>query len=145
MTTRTVWLVTIPRIVLGAIFASAAVSYFWSVVFGWMLLPVPITAQAMQFAGIIIKVGYLWPLMKAINLVAGVLLIANLAPAFAVALLLPITVIIVWFQVLLNPLPVPIGTCALAVTCELLLLRAYAGRYAGMFTNDAWSPRESMP
>jgi putative oxidoreductase len=66
----------------------------------------------MQFAGVIIKVGYLWPLMKAINLVAGVLLIANLAPAFAVALLLPITVIIVWFQVLLNPLPVPIGTCA---------------------------------
>jgi len=31
---RTLWLVTIPRIVLGAIFASAALNYFWSVVFG---------------------------------------------------------------------------------------------------------------
>jgi hypothetical protein len=69
--TRTLWLATVPRIVLGAIFASAAVSYFWSVVFGWMLLPVPTTAQAMQFAGVIIKIGYLWPLMKAINRVAG--------------------------------------------------------------------------
>ena len=91
MKTETLWLITVPRIVLGAIFASAALSYFWSIAFGWMLLPVPITAQAMQFAGAIIKIGYLWPLMKAINLVAGLLLIANRAPAFAVALLLPVT------------------------------------------------------
>ena len=93
--------------------------------------------------GAIIKIGYLWPLMKAINLVAGLLLIANRAPAFAVALLLPVTVIIVWFQIFLNPLPVPVATAALAVTCELMLLRAYAGRYAGMFINDKWSARES--
>src|SRR5260221_8299438 len=99
MKSRTLWLITIPRIVLGAIFASAALSYFWSICFGWMLLPVPITAQAMQFAGAIIKIGYLWPMMKAINLVAGLLLMANRAPAFAVALLLPVTAIIVWFQV----------------------------------------------
>jgi putative oxidoreductase len=145
MSTRTLWLVTIPRIVLGAIFASAAASYFWSVMFGWMLLPVPITAEAMQFAGVIIKVGYLWPLMKAINLVAGVLLIANRVPALAVALLLPVTVIIVWFQILLNPLPVPLGTCALAVICELMLLRAYAAHFAGLFMNDRWSPREQTP
>lgn len=143
MYTETPWLMTIPRVILGAIFAGAALSYFWSVVFGWALLPVPITAQAMQFAGAIIKIGYLWPLMKAINLVAGLLLMANRAPAFAVALLLPVTVIIVWFQIFLNPLPVPVATAALAVTCELMLLRAYAGRYAGMFTNDKWSARES--
>jgi hypothetical protein len=93
---RTLWLVTIPRIVLGAIFASAALNYFWSAVSGRILLPVSITPQAMQFAGLIIKIGYLWPLMKSINLAAGILLIANRAPAFAVALLLPVTVIIVW-------------------------------------------------
>jgi hypothetical protein len=40
MKIETLWLITIPRIVLGAIFASAALSYFWSMVFGWMLLPV---------------------------------------------------------------------------------------------------------
>jgi hypothetical protein len=143
MKTRTLWLVTIPRIVLGAIFASAALSYFGSVVFGWTLLPVPITAQAMQFASVIIKIGYLWPVMKAINLVAAVLLIANRAPAFAVALLLPVTVIIVWFQIFLNPLPVPVATVVLAVICELMLLRAYAARYASMFINDTWSTQES--
>jgi nicotinamide riboside transporter PnuC len=139
-----VLLMTIPRIVLGAIFASAALNYFWSVVFGWMLLPVSITPQAMQFAGVVIKTGYLWPLMKAINLVAGILLIANRAPAFAVALLVPVTVIIVWFQVFLNPLPIPVATALLAVICELMLLRAYASRYAGMFINDKLSTQESM-
>ncbi len=128
--------------VLGAIFASAALSYFWSVVFGWMLLPVPITAQAMQFAGTIIKIGYLWPTMKAINLAAALMLMTNRAPAFAVALLLPVTVIIVWFQAFLNPLPLPVATVVLAVLCELMLLRAYAGRYAGMFINDKWSTQE---
>jgi hypothetical protein len=145
MKTKTLWLITVPRIVLGALFASAAVSYFWSVVFGWMLLPVPITVQAMQFAGVITKIGYLWPLMKAINLVAGLLLMANRAPAFAVALLLPVTVVIVWFQIFLNPLPIPLATVVLAVLCEVILLRTYAGRYAGMFINDPWSRQEATP
>jgi hypothetical protein len=144
MTTNTLWLITLPRIVLGAIFASAALSYFWSVVFGWMLLPVPITVRAMQFAGVIIKIGYLWPTMKAINLVAGVLLMANRAPAFAVALLLPVTVIIVWFQIFLNPLPLPMATVVLAILCELMLLRAYARRYVSMFISDTWSRQEAM-
>jgi hypothetical protein len=139
MKSSTLWLITIPRFVLGAIFASAALNYFWSIVFGWMPFPLSITAQAMQFAGEIIKIGYLWPLMKAINLVAGILLIANRAPALAVALLLPVTVIIVWFQIFLNPLPVPLATVVLAVICELLLLRAYASRYAAMFVNDKLS------
>jgi nicotinamide riboside transporter PnuC len=144
MKSKTLWLITIPRIVLGAIFAGAALNYFWSVVFGRMLLPMSITTQAMQFAGEIIKIGYLWPLMKFINLAAGILLIANRAPAFAVALLLPVTVIIVWFQVFLNPLPVPVATAVLAVICELLLLRAYASRYAGMFIDDKLRSQESM-
>jgi hypothetical protein len=143
MKAGSLWLVTVPRVLLGVIFASAALSYFWSIAFGWMLLPVPITPQAMEFAGTIIKIGYLWPLMKAINLGAGLLLIANYAPAFAVALLLPVTVIIVWFQVFLNPLPIPVATAALAVLCELLLLRAYARRYASMFVNDKLSTRET--
>src|SRR5580698_2633619 len=139
---RLLWSVTIPRLVLGAIFASAALNYFWSVAFGRMLVPVSITPEAMQFAGMIIKTGYLWPLMKGINLAAGILLIANRAPAFALALLLPVTVIIVWFQILLNPLPVPMATAAVEVACELLLLRAYAGRYAGMFMSERLNLQE---
>jgi putative oxidoreductase len=132
-TRKVLWFETIPRIFLGAIFASAALSYFWREVFGWPLLPVQITAQGSQFALGIIRVGYLWPLMKAINLMAGVLLIINRAPAFALALLLPITAVIIWFQLLLNPLPVPLATVVVVVICEVMLLRAYAIVYAVMF------------
>jgi hypothetical protein len=71
--------------------------------------------------------------MKGINLIAGVLLMVNRAPAFALALLAPITVVIVWFQIFFNPLPIPLATVVVAAACELILLRAYAASYAGMF------------
>jgi putative oxidoreductase len=130
---RKLKLVTIARIVLGAIFASAALNYFWREAFGWPFLPVPLTARGLEFALSIIRVGYLWPLMKGINLTAGILLIINRVPAFALALLAPITVVIIWFQIYFNPLPVPLATVAVAVVCELFLVRAYASHYAGMF------------
>jgi len=139
---RTLWLVTIPRVVLGIIFASAAVNYFWMEALGWPLLPVHISDRGLQFALSIIKVGYLWPLMKSINLAAGFLLIVNRAPAFALALLVPITVVIIWFQVLLNPLPVPLATVAVVVCCEVMLVRAYAKSYAGMFVNPFGKARD---
>ena len=126
-------IITIARVVLGAIFASAAISYFWREVFGWPLLPVPITPRGMEWALSIIRVGYLWPLMKGINLTAGLLLMFNRAPAFALALLAPITVVIIWFQIFFNPLPIPLATVVVAVACELILLRAYASSYVGMF------------
>jgi hypothetical protein len=65
-----------------------------------------------------------------------VLLIANRAPAFALALLTPVTVVIIWFQVFLNPLPVPLITVAVVVLTEAILYRAYGSCYAGMFRND---------
>jgi len=135
VTVKQLWLVTIPRFVLGFIFISAAVNYFWEVVFGWALFHVPVTQPAKQFASSIIAAGYLWPLMKFIILTAGVLLIINRAPAFALALLAPITVMIVWFQLFFNPLPFPLATVVVVVLCELLLLRAYATCYVAMFHN----------
>ena len=131
------------RIVLGAIFAGAALSYFWQQALGWPLFPMRITDRGTQFALGIIRVGYLWPLMKSINLLAGVLLIANCAPAFALALLTPVTVVIIWFQVFLNPLPVPLITVAVVVLTEAMLYCAYGSCYAGMFRNDRWELRRS--
>jgi hypothetical protein len=58
--------------------------------------------------------------------------IVNRAPAFALALLAPITVVITWFQICLNPLPVPLATVVVVVACELLLSRAYAPCYVSM-------------
>lgn len=123
------WTVTVPRLIVAIIFASAAVNYFWQVVLGWALFPVPTTLPARQFANSIIAAGYLWPFMKLLNLIASVLLMLNRAPALGVLLLLPVTVVIVWFQWRLNPLPVPLATATIVVLCEILLLRAYARSY----------------
>jgi hypothetical protein len=64
MNTQRLKFVTIARVVLGTIFAGAALNYFWRKAFGWPLLPVPMTDRGSQFALSIIRVGYLWPLMK---------------------------------------------------------------------------------
>ena len=123
----------ISRVVLGLVFAAAAINYFWQVALGWAFLPLPVTPQGKAFAGSIIAAGYLWPLMKLINLTAGTLLVTNRAPAFALALLAPITVVIVWFQLAFNPLPLALITTVVVVVCELLLFRAYARCYLGLF------------
>ena len=128
------WLVTIPRFMLGFIFSAAAINYFCEVLFGRVLIPTPIADQAKRFASDIIAAGYLWPLMKLVNLAAGILLISNQAPALALALLAPVTVVIVWFQLILNPLPLPSATTAVVVVCELLLFRAYATCYIGLLS-----------
>jgi hypothetical protein len=42
-----------------------------------------------------------------------------------------------------HPLAVPVATAVLAVICELMLLRAYASRYASMFSDNKLSTQES--
>jgi hypothetical protein len=89
-----------PRIVLGAIFTSAALSYFWSLVFSWALLPVTIAAQAMQPSNRLCRRAA--PADYRRNP-----LVSNLS----------------------QPVAVSVATTVLAVICELMLLRAYASRY----------------
>jgi putative oxidoreductase len=126
---KSLWTITIPRLLLAGIFASAAINYFLQVTLGWVLFRTPLTAPAQQFAKSIITAGYLWPFMKLVNLLASLLLLLNRAPALGLLLLLPATVVIVWFQWRLNPLPIPLATTAVVVLCELLLLAAYRRSY----------------
>jgi hypothetical protein len=126
---KSLWTVTIPRLLLAGIFASAAINYFLQVTLGWMLFRTPLTVPAQHFANSIIAAGYLWPFMKLINLLASLLLLLNRAPALGLLFLLPVTVVIVWFQWRLNPLPIPLATTAVVVLCELLLLAAYRRAY----------------
>jgi hypothetical protein len=126
---KSLWTVTIPRLLLAGIFASAAINYFLQVTLGWVLFRTPLTVPAQQFANSIITAGYLWPFMKLINLLASLLLLLNRAPASGLLLLLPVTAVIVWFQWRLNPLPIPLATTAVVVLCELLLLAAYRRTY----------------
>lgn len=74
--------------------------------------------------------GFLWPLMKTVELIGAACLLSNRAPAFGLALLAPVMAVIVLFQGVLNPQGAPVA--ALLVVCSALLLRSYATRYASL-------------
>jgi hypothetical protein len=124
--------VTVARLVLGTTFVVMALNYFFRILLHAHLLPIPVTDQGKQFAQNLQAIGFIWPFMKAVNLAAGSMLVANRAPAFALALLLPATVMIVWFHIKLDPLPLPLLVTGVIVVCELVLLTAYWPRFAPM-------------
>ena len=129
-------IVTTARLALGITFVVMALNYFFRILLNVHLLPVPVTDQGKQFAQSLQTIGFIWPFMKTVNLFAGSLLVVNRAPAFALALLLPSTVMIVWFHVKLDPLPLPLLITGLIVACELVLLTAYWPRFAPLLRSE---------
>jgi hypothetical protein len=68
--------------------------------------------------------------MKSIDLVAGLMLLLNRAPALALLMLLPIITVIILFHLVLNPAGLPIAGVLAVLTAMLLL--AYRERYAAL-------------
>ncbi len=126
--------ITLPRLLLGAVFLLSAVDGFYFLATGQNFIHPPKTPQAVQFEAGLIASGFVWPLLKAVNLVGGVSLLANRAPAFGLVLLLPIITVIIGFHIFLNPQGLPVAA-ALAV-CSLLLIRAYWPQYRGLFEGE---------
>lgn len=74
--------------------------------------------------------GFLWPLLKTVNLVGGLSLLLNVAPAFGLALIAPVMTVIVLFHLVLNPQGLPVA--GLLVLFGGLLVHAYRYRYAAL-------------
>jgi uncharacterized membrane protein YphA (DoxX/SURF4 family) len=75
----------------------------------------PTTPEAMAFGGALAATGYMFPLIKATEIVAGVLLLAGRAVPFALTLLAPVVVNIVAFHLFLAPAGAALGLIALAL------------------------------
>jgi uncharacterized membrane protein YphA (DoxX/SURF4 family) len=93
-------------------------------------LPQPTTPPpegAMAFAIALMKSGYMFPLIKGTELVAGALLLSNRFVPLALVLLAPVVVNIVAFHAFLAPAGLGIAIAVLAV--ELALAWAYRGAY----------------
>jgi uncharacterized membrane protein YphA (DoxX/SURF4 family) len=105
------------RIVLGLIFFVFGLNGFLN------FLPMPTTMPegAAAFAGALAKTGYMFPLIKGTEVLAGALLLAGVAVPFALLILAPIVLNIVLFHVFLAPG----GTGMLVVITGLLLYLAY--------------------
>jgi len=131
------YLPVVARVVLGIIFLGAGI-------FGMLLalgvLPMPAEKQhpseaAAAFMTGIFKSGYLLPLIKATEIVAGALLLAGRFVPLALILIAPIVVNIFFVHALLMPDGLPMAL--LLVVLESYLGYAYRDSFRGLFVPTA--------
>lgn len=133
------WLLTVPRMVLAVAFLAGAIDGFAFIATGAHLVHPPTAERGLQFEAALKSAGFLWPLMKTVELIGAACLLSNRAPAFGLALLLPVMVVVVLFHGFLNPQGAPLA--AMLVVCGALLLRAYAARFSRLFEPGSATPR----
>jgi uncharacterized membrane protein YphA (DoxX/SURF4 family) len=120
---------TVSRIALGLIFTAFGLNGF----FGFIPQPPP-PAAAGAFAGALAASGYFFPLLKSVEIVAGVLLLTRVAVPFALTVLAPIVVNILFFHLFLAPAGMAIALVVLAA--ELHLAWVYRASFAPLFARD---------
>jgi hypothetical protein len=97
------------RVALGLVFLVFGANFFLH-----FIPQPPAPPAAMAFAGALFASGYVFPLIKTLEVVAGALLLARVAVPFALVLLAPIIVNIVAFHALLAPAGLPLALFVLA-------------------------------
>ncbi len=99
------------RLILGLIFFVFGLNGFLQ------FLPAPpLTDAGMKFIGALLETGYMFPMIKGLEVLAGVLLLAGLFVPLALLILAPIVVNIFLFHVILAPAPaMPIVIVALGL------------------------------
>lgn len=127
---KTLLLVTVPRVLLGLLFLVSAVDGFWWLATGTHLIHPPTSTRGVAFEEALQASGFLWPLLKTINLVGALSLLSNIAPALGLALIAPVMTVIVLFHLVINPQGIPVAV--ILVVLGLLLVVAYRDRYAAL-------------
>lgn len=119
----------VARILLGLIFTVFGLNGFLQ------FLPMPeMNPEAGAFLGALAETGYMLPLIKGTEVIAGLLLLSGRLVALALVLLAPIIVNIFLFHTLLAPaLPMPITLVAL----EGFLAYSYRDAFRGVLNVNA--------
>jgi uncharacterized membrane protein YphA (DoxX/SURF4 family) len=121
---------TIARVALGLIFFVFGLNGF----FHFLPQP-PAPPRAMAFAGALFASGYFFPLLKAVEVAAGALLLAGALVPFALTLLAPIIVNIVAFHLFLAPGNYAVVGIVLAA--EIYLAVVHRAAFAPLFARRA--------
>lgn len=117
------------RLLLGLIFFVFGLNGFLH----FLPMPQP-SPEAGAFLGALAATGYMFPLIKGVEVVAGALLLANRAVPLALVLLAPIAVNIAAYHLVLEP-----GFGMVALIGALMLFLAYVHReqFASLFASKA--------
>ena len=124
------------RLFLGLVFTIFGLNFFLH----FMPTP-PAPPRGAAFAGALFASGYLFPLLNATEVVAGVLLLSNRFVPLALAVLAPIVINIVGFHLFLAPSDLGLALALLAA--ELTLAWNRRAAYAPMLRARAELPREA--
>jgi putative oxidoreductase len=121
---------TAARIVLGLVFFVFGLNGFLH------FLPMPpMSGPPAELMGALAATGYMFPLIKGVEVVGGLLLLLGRYVPLALTLLAPIIVNIVAFHVVLAPGGV--GMLVLLVSTELYLAWAYRDAFLPMLRSNA--------
>lgn len=115
--------VIIIRVLLGAMYLFASVSYFLKLM---PETPQMSAAQTTFMAGVMVT-GYLMPLIKVTELVGGILLIFGRTAPLAAIIVFPVTLNIFLYHAYLGPKELPMA--AVMLLFNLFLFFAYRQRY----------------
>lgn len=95
----------------------------------------PVPTRAGEFLGALAATGYMFPLIKGTEVVAGALLLGGRFVPLALVLLAPVIVNIALFHLVLAP--GAIGLLAVMLGLELFLAWSYRDSFAGLLRADA--------
>jgi uncharacterized membrane protein YphA (DoxX/SURF4 family) len=114
------------RLLLGLIFTVFGLNFFLH----FLPTPPPPSPRAAAFGGALFASGYLFPLLKVTEIVAGLLLLTGRFVPLALTLLAPIVVNILGFHLFLAHAGLPLPLVVLAA--ELYLAWCYRAAFAPM-------------
>jgi uncharacterized membrane protein YphA (DoxX/SURF4 family) len=100
----------------------------------------PAPEKAMSFLGALIATGYMFPLIKSVEVICGALLLSNRFVPLALAVVAPNVVNIVLFHAVLAPVGLPVALFVLAL--ELFTAWSYRDAFAPMLRTRT-APRAS--
>ncbi len=123
-------LILVARIVLGLGFTVFSLNFFHP----FLPMPPPPPAAG-AFAGAMFATGYIFHLLKVLELLSGLALLAGVFVPLALAVLAPIIVNILFFHAFLAPSGLPLPVVLLAL--ELFLAWAYRDAFAPMLNPRA--------
>ena len=123
-------LILVARIVLGLGFTVFSLNFFHP----FLPMPPPPPAAG-AFAGAMFATGYIFHLLKVLELLSGLALLAGVFVPLALAVLAPIIVNILFFHAFLAPSGLPLPVVLLAL--ELFLAWAYRDSFAPMLNPRA--------
>ena len=140
MQTKRFQMPMIARILLGAVFTIFGLNGF----LGFMPQPA-LPDAAGSFMGALAATGYMFPLIKGTEVLAGLLLLGNRLVPLALVLLAPITVNIVAFHLFLAPGAAGMLMPLFIVALELVLAWHYREVFRPLFQGTRREAQASKP